>query len=180
MTTAILQRNLIDDGEPLFSTVRSALSFAYSITEYPIAAVCMFGVPEGSSGRLRGLSAHEKHAQGALIRRAVEQRLTGMELSVTFAFYGFGAVRSMAIREVTRHIAPLIKKSGLGRELVLRYFNSADRRRMQQSIAVEFFLSQQTISRLALTVGRAIDELRISTEERLEAMFVSTGIAAGL
>jgi hypothetical protein len=168
------------DEQPLFRTVRAALGFAYSITEFPIAAICMYGVPSGSTGRMSGMSAHEKHAQGALIRRAVETRLSGVELSLTFAIYGNGAVRGMAIREVVREFAPLVKRAGLGRELVMRYFERVGHQYTQAQLAAQFGLSQQTVSRLERMVGDALDDARQSAERRLEAMFLRTGIAEGL
>ncbi len=167
-------------GEALFSSVRAALSFAYSISEFPIAAICAYGPQTGGSGRLSCLSAHEKHAQGALIRRMVENRLKTDELSLTFALYGTGAVRRMAVREVTRLVRPLIRKQGLAPELVARFFETGATRRTQAQIAATFGLSQQTVSRLDNEVSDAITTLRIATETQLEHLFVASGISEAL
>ena len=89
-------------SEALFTSVRAALAFAYSIEQFAIASSPNLMPPMGGSGRLSSLTAHEKHAQGALIRRSAEKRLRGMDLAVTFALYGFGRVRAAAIAQVAR------------------------------------------------------------------------------
>lgn len=161
----------------LFSTVRAAISFAYSIEHFPIASHPKFGPSEGATGRLSCLSAHEKHAQGALIRGMIERRLSGMDVAVTLAFHGSGKVRSAAILHVGREVAKLIHKPGLGNELAKRQFSRNGIRKSQQELADEFGLSQRTVSRLDKTVVDEIDRLRLLAEQQLEALFVQSGIA---
>jgi len=166
--------------EALFHSVRSALAFAYAIMEFPISSSPKLGPSTGASGRLSTMSPHEKHAQGALIRRVAEQRLKGMHMAVTFAFYGSGKVRTAAIREVGNEVAKLIRKTGLGVELAKRHFSRNTIRRSQQELAREFGLSQATISGLDNIVGNAIDKLLAETEQQLELHFVATGIAESI
>lgn len=187
MNTASIARSTIKSApampeprEALFHSVRAAIAFAYSICEFPIASHPKFAPPEGGNGRLVNMSAHEKHAQGALIRKAVEERLVGIELAVTLAEYSSGKSRSAAINEVAREVAKLIHNKRLGYELAKRHFSRNGVRRSQQDIGAEFGKSQQTISRLDAIVGNEIDRLRRATESRLEHLFVRTGIAAGL
>lgn len=165
-------------SEALFHSVRAALAFAYSIPEFAIASSpSLLLYPSGGSGRLACLTPHEKHAQGALIRRAAEQRLKGMDLAVTFAFYGAGRMRSGAIREVGWEVAKLVRTHGLGVELAKRHFSRNGERKSQTQLAAEFGLSQTTISKLDLMVGDEIDRLRLAAEAKLETLFVATGIA---
>lgn len=166
--------------EALFHSVRSALAFAYSIEQFPISSKPTLGPSVGGSGRLSSLSPHEKHAQGALIRRAAEQRLRGMDLAVTFAFYGSGQIRSAAIREVGNEVAKLVRKPGLGVELAKRQFSRNGIRRTLADLSKEFGLSVSQVQRLDKAVGDEIDRLRLSAETQLERLFVATGIAEGV
>ena len=166
--------------EALFHSVRSALAFAYAIQHFPIASSPCLVPATGSSGRLSSLSPHEKHAQGALIRKAAEQRLKGMSLAVTFAFFGSGKPRTTAIRIVGSEVAKLVRRTGLGAELAKRQFSRNGIRKTQDELAEEFSLSQQTISRLDILVGDEIDRLRLLAEEQLARLFVDTGIAEGV
>lgn len=163
--------------EALFHSVRSALAFAYSIQHFPVASKPCLIAPTGSSGRLSNLTPHEKHAQGALIRKAAEQRLNGMDLAVTFAFYGSDKARSTAIRIVSKEVAKIVRRSGLGVELAKRNFSRNGVRKTQEELAEEFGLAQSTISRLDAAVGKEIDRLRLLAEARLEQLFVDTKIA---
>jgi len=163
--------------EALFKSVRAALSFAYSIQHFPIASSPKLMPSVGGSGRLSSMSPQEKHAQGALIRKAAEDRLDGIDVAVTFAFYGTGELRKQAVKEVTAEVAKSIRKTGLGSELCYRYFSTIADRKSQQQLATEYGLSQQMISVLEISVGNAIDALRTATEQKLESMFVQSGIA---
>lgn len=171
-TVAIQQR-----PEALFRSVRSALAFAYSIQHFPISASPSLLPTVGNSGRLSNFSPQEKHAQGALIRKAAEQRLRGMDLAITWAYYGTGEVRATAIHEVSKEVAKLVRRSGLGMELAKRHFSRNGIRKSQEQLAKEFNVSQQTASRLDILVANEIDRLRMVAEQRLEQLFVSTGIA---
>jgi hypothetical protein len=164
--------------EPLFRSVRQALSFAYAITEFSIMPVARYGVPEGStqSSAAYGMTAHDWHAQGALIRRMVEQRLTGAHLHFTLAEYGHGQLKQLAIKEIARHIGASIRKPGLGRELVYRHFGAQDRRLSQQQLAKQFDLSQSTISRLDIEIRDQVVRLSNETEAMLHQKFVVTGL----
>lgn len=167
--------------EALFLSVRAALAFAYSIAEFPIAPSPRLTPREpGSTNRMASLTAHEKHAQGALIRKRAEERLEGIELAVTFAYYGSGERQAAAIKVVASEVAKLIHNHRLGVELAKRYFLRKGSTRTHADIAQEFGKSRQTITRLDGMVRDEIDRLRIATESRLERLFVSTGIAAGV
>jgi len=171
-TVAVHQR-----PNALFHSVRSALAFAYAIQHFPIASSPNLLPTVGSSGRLSNLSPHEKHAQGALIRKTAEQRLHDMDLAITFAYYGSGAVRAAAIYEVSKEVAKLVRRSGLGMELAKRHFSRNGIRKSQDQLAKEFGLAQSTICGLDKMVANEIDRLRLLSEQRLEQLFVATGIA---
>ena len=163
--------------EALFHSVRAALTFAYSIAGVGIAPSPNLMPSTGKSGRLSMLSPHEKHAQGALIRRSAETRLRGMDLTVTFAFYGDGKMRSVAIREVSWEVAKLVRREGLGMELAKRAFSRNGVRRSQEALAHEFGTSRQTVQRLDVQVADEIHRLRVCAEEKLGELFIRTGIA---
>ena len=168
-------------AEPaLFGTVRAALRFAYSITEQSIVVTANYLPPSGKPGRFTGLSVHDQHAQGALIRRMVETRLEGIELAMTFADHGNGAVHHRAVRDVARHLRNIVRRTGLVGPLVERHFSKDGNRRTQRELAAEFNLSERTLIRLDKDVGDAIDGLRTATEKRLEALFVHSGICDSL
>lgn len=163
--------------EALFYSVRAAIAFAYTISEFPIASSPKLLPGTGGGGRLASLSAHEKHAQGALIRRTVETKLKGIDLAVTFAHHGSGKVRSMAIREVGNTVAKLVRKSGLGVELAKRLFSRNGEKKSQSELSIEYGLSQPSICRLEGVVACEIHRLQAVAEEQLEQLFVDTGIA---
>jgi hypothetical protein len=167
--------------EPLFRSVRQALSFAYAITEFPIISCAQYGAPSGSTkSSSAGMTAHDWHAQGALIRRMVEERLTGAHLHFTLAEYGNGALKQLAIKEIATHIGALVRKPGLGRELVYRHFAALDRRPTQQQLATLYGLSQQTVSRLDNAVRLEVIRLSDETEVQLRLKFVSTGLCEAI
>lgn len=165
------------NDEPLFRSVRQALSFAYAITEFPIISCAQYGAPSGSTKTASyGMTAHDWHAQGALIRRMVEERLEGAHLHFTLAEYGHGPLKQLAIKEIARHIGALVRKAGLGRELVFRHFAALDKRLTQQQLATTYGLSQQTVSRLDAEVLAEVIRLSIETELQLHNKFVVTGL----
>jgi len=134
----------------------------------------------GGTSRLAGLSSHERHAQGVFIRRAVDERLEGMERSMTFALYGTGEVRGASQRIVSREFSRLVKRQGLGSALVARYFERTGHRHTQAQLGSQFGLSQQMVARLDGVVCDALNDCRIGAERRLEELFVRTGVAEGL
>lgn len=167
--------------QALFKSVRAALAFAYSICDHSIAPSCNLLPPAGGgNSRLLDFSPHEKHAQGALIRRAVEQCLAGLHLALTLAYYGTGKPRAAAVREVCWQVAKIVRKPGLGEELAKRHFSRNGERVSQQQLATTFGLSQQTVSRLDREVANEIDRIRIAAEQQLERLFVRTGVADAL
>lgn len=165
------------NDEPLFRSVRQALSFAYAIAEFPIISCAQYGAPSGSTKSANhGMTAHDWHAQGALIRRMVEKRLEGAHLHFTLAEYGHGPLKQLAIKEIAHHIGAIVRKPGLGRELVFRHFAALDRRMSQQQIATTYGLSQQTISRLDNEVRLEVIRLSAETDIALYNKFVVTGL----
>lgn len=165
----------------LFKSVRAALAFAYAMAEHGIAAqVSWPGPRRAGNSRLLGLTAHDKHAQSALIRRAVEERLRGLDLALTLAYYGSGPTRDAAVKVVCKKVAKLIRRPGLGRALAQRHFSRNGVRVSQAQLGLQYGLSQQTISRLDREVADEIDRLRVLAERRLEHVFIATGVADAL
>ncbi len=169
-----------DKHDALFHSVRAALAFAYSISEFPIASSPKLGLPTGGSGRLSGFSPQEKHAQGALIRRAAEQRLQGRHLSMLFADHGFGRVRATAIQSVCWEVATIARNASLGHAIATRLFSRNGVCEGQQEISRRFSCAQSTVCRLEGKIAEEVGKLRSETEAKLEAMFVATGVAEGV
>ena len=166
--------------EALFRTVRAALAFAYSIQHFPIASSPKLGIQVGGGGRLSNLSPHEKHAQGALIRLAAEQRLKGLDVALTFAYYGAGEIRSAAIHTVAYEMGVILRNRQLGYELVKRQFSRNGIRKTQELLAREFGLTERQVIKLDHQVADEVDRQRLLTEEKLLTMFVNSGIADSL
>lgn len=158
---------------PLFRTVRQALSFAYAIQHYPIISQSVYG------SRVFGftaMSVHDWHAQAALVRRAVEERLSPEDLAFLLAEYSFGATKNAGIKEVAAIIAARNKRPSLTRALVWRHFVYDHTRQSQSQIAAKHGLSQQTVSRADRWVRAEVIRLSAEAEQRLTDLFVRTGL----
>jgi len=166
--------------EALFHSVRAALAFAYTIGEFPIASSPKLGPTTGGSGRLSGLSPQEKHGQGALIRRAVEQRLRGITMAMVFADHGFGAIRSAAIREVSWEVAKLARNKNLGMDIAVRLFSRNGICATQADLARKYGCGRSTVAELEKVINTEMLRIRTEAEGALVGMFVSTGIAEGV
>ena len=79
----------------LFRSVRSALAFAYSIASFTTT-----GKQSDGGGPLAELTAVERQAQGALIRRIAEEHLDPTAMAVMFAYHGTGRFRDAGVREL--------------------------------------------------------------------------------
>lgn len=163
--------------QALFSTVRAAIAFAYSIEHFPVASHPKLGPSTGGNGRLSSMSAYEKHAQGAQIRKLIEQHLSGDDLAVTLALHGTGEHRRKALSAMCREAGKCVRKRGLGADLARRFFYQNGQRQTIAELAEYYELSQRHVEKLSALVCARLDELQQQAEQRLGELFVERGIA---
>jgi hypothetical protein len=171
-------------NDALFRSAHAALTFAYAIQHYAIVKTSSL------LRELRGsvierphdaLTAHEWHAQGAMIRLYVEKNLPSPEREFMLAYYSWGPQRRDAMVKIVDYVTPLaaagVVRRHVIRALVRRYMDlGRPGRQSQREIARELSVPRTSLQRWDSRVCEVMDALRRRAESHVEDHFRHCGL----
>ena len=159
-----------------FHTVDSALRFAFSITEYPIISSAKLA--PSKARRDSSMTAHDWHAQGALIRGYIG-RLNKDSVAYIYAFYGRGAEREQAMAHLlTLSQIRLAGRRDVSAAVLRRYTANGNDKRTLRQIASDLGVHNTTVMRTEVKLKEAITRLFARTDAEVAEHFRVTGLVS--
>lgn len=172
------------NDEPLFRDSEHCVRFAFAICEHTICSVpsylrALIGNQPKKSGRVSGMTAHDWHAQGALIRKRVAA-LEPMLAAYGYACYSWGQERGAALQMMDGYVTqalPTVKNHKLLGLLVRRYVDRGRGKRVSMAeIARTAGVHHSWASDIDRRIGDVLDELHFGFFERLDRQFHEAGL----
>jgi hypothetical protein len=167
----------------LFRSAHAALTFAYAIQHYAIVKVS--ALMREMRGQVAerphdALTAHEWHAQGAMIRAYIE-RMPRPEGDFLVACYSWGPARRDAMVRIVDYAIPLvgagIVKRHLIRELVWRYVSfGRDGCKSLRQIARDLGVPRSSAQHYEAKVRAVMGGIRARAESHVEDHFRHCGL----
>lgn len=180
---------------PIFQSIGQALHVSFLMDSLPVTqkgnTQAMLerlmeeaGVPReirrDGSLNFSGLSPMEVRGQCAMVRGAVGHHCTAMEAHAIRAWFAHDASKAEGVRQLRDFFGGLFTiESPQAQMLIVWHIHAQGRARdlcTERAIAGEHGLSQSTVHRNIVAVGRACAGPRVAGMRRLEALFQRDGL----